>query len=328
MFSTNRLVESIGDCVPTMGLQRLTGKRVIFLDGSEDLEPFGGWGVIDSELKPRYFAPKENQRIVASIDSSTVHIAETEEGSIFGAKAGIAFSVFGRIAGYYKLGPLLVYLDANDIKKLAEDCVAKVRLFKLLMLDTSVVQRTIRTRIERTLVLEMASSLQGSILLLDGSLGPSPFESPTMKLRDIIKMAHEKDNCVHGVSKTSNIRILRRLFDCLRGVRPPAYLDVDEIVRATLRMVYGRILLVRFSGPSIPLRVDVCPPTSEDFENSLAQVAYSDTFYHGYHESLRLAHYLSIFSFDELSSIKGYLIKNLSAVETKGTSPREFILES
>ncbi len=284
--------------------------------------------MIDSGLKPRSFVPKENQRIVAAIDSSTIHIGETEEGSVFGAKAAVAFSVFGRIAGYYKLGPLLLYLDAVDIRKLAEDSAAKLRLFKLLMLDTSVVQKSIRTRIERSLLLEMASTLKGAVLIADGSLGPSPFESHQTKLRDVIKEAHDNDNCVHGVSKTSNLRIFRRLSDCLRVVRPPAYLDVDDIVRATLRMVYGRILLVRFSGQSLPLRVDVCSPSYEDFETSVAQVAYSDAFYHGYHESLRLAHYLSIFSFDELTSIKGYLVKNLSAVEIKGASRREFMLDS
>lgn len=325
-FALDQLVQSITDSIPIMPLERIARKQIMFLNHGEDFEPFSGWGSHDSDLEPCSFSPKQSERMVSAIDSSTIHIGETPDGSVFAAKAAVAFSARGRTAGYYRLGPFIFYVDEEDLKKIADDCASRIRLYKLLLVDNSVVQKIIRTRIERSLLMEMASALNGSFLIVDGSLGSSAFESRGTKICDIIRRAHAADNCVHGVSKTTNVRILRRLADSLRFARPPAYLDVDDIVKATLRTVYGRILLVRFSVQSIPLRVDVSSP--DDFETSIAQVAYSEAFYHGYHESLRLAHYLSVFSFDELTSIKGYLVKHLSAIETTGSSRREFVLDA
>ena len=60
--------------------------------------------------------PIEDNTIVSAIDSSTIQIAETEEGSLYAVKSGIAISIGGHALMHFKIGPVLFYLSEETIR--------------------------------------------------------------------------------------------------------------------------------------------------------------------------------------------------------------------
>ena len=90
--------------------------------------------------------------------------------------------------------------------------------------------------------------------------------------------------------------------------------------------VAGHIILVRFSSDGHPFRIDIS--SFSDIEQSLSLLLSSDSFYHGYPETLRLAHHLCIFNATQSDSIKSYLVKNMGVVEIPSEDIRHTTLGS
>ncbi len=308
-------------------INRLVNKKVVFSRGGNQLHPINGWDTQTSDLKAKHFTPSSNQITVVGIDSSCTHIAETDDGSIYAGRAAAVFSQHGKLSSYVRLGPLIYYIDEFNAAHLSFEASGSSRFSKLFLLDRSLAQRVVRERLERAVALELAKMLSHSMILIDGCLKSSKFEERETSLRRVLEAADQNGNFVVGLSKTTRVGLLNRLSQVLYASEDlPAYLDVDEFVSPFLSRVEGHILLARFSEEGHPYRVDIS--SQDNVEDSLSLLRSSDTFYHGYPETLRLAHHLSVFTAAQIGSVKSYLVKDAGVIEVPSEDFRHASLGS
>lgn len=293
---------------------RLKDKKVIFnKNGSGDLKPLNGWGIQTHELEAKHITPSTKQITVAGIDSSCIQIAETYDGSVYAGRAAIVFSQNGKISKYIRIGPIIYYIDEINSSKLSFEISGSDRLKKIILFDKSLSQQIIRERLERNIALELTKTLSDSIIMIDGCLRYSKYEERKTDLRKLLEVSNNNNNIVIGLSKATRIGLLNNISQVLYNSQYiPAYLNVDELISPFLSNVEGQILLARFSNDGHPYRLDI---SSTNIENSLSLLVSSDSFYHGYPETLRMAHHFSIFTGTQSDSIKSYLVKNIGVVE-------------
>ena len=308
-------------------INRLMHKKVIFNRIGSDLQPINGWEVPIPDLEAKHFTPSSQKITIAGIDSSCIHIAETDVGSVYACRAAAVFSQHGKISKYIRIGPIIYYMDEINASKLSMESSGSPRLTKLFLLDRSLAQRVIRERLERTFAFELSKMLSNSIIMIDGCLRQSKFEERGTDLRRLLEVARKNDNIVVGLSKTTRVGLLNRISQVLYDHHNlPAYLDIHDFVSPFLSHVEGHILLVRFSNDGHPFRVDLS--SSTDIEKPLSHIISSDIFYHGYPETLRMAHHFSIFTATQSDSIKIYLVKNMGVVEIPSEDIRHTTLGS
>jgi hypothetical protein len=76
----------------------LKGKKIIFTKNDKSLVPIDGWG---SKSTPYCTAtittiqPIKEDTMISAIDSSSIQVAETEEGSLYAVKSGITMAING-----------------------------------------------------------------------------------------------------------------------------------------------------------------------------------------------------------------------------------------
>lgn len=307
-------------------LNQLTHKKVIFSRNGSELQPINGWNTNTPNLKVKHLQPSSEKITVAAIDSSSIHIAETSDGSIYASRVSVVFSQNAKLYSYVRIGPIIYYIDETNASKISLNITGSNRLTKLLLLDQSLAQRLIRERLERAVTLELARTLRNSIILIDGCLKQSKLEERREDLLKVLEAADRNCNVVVGLSKTTKIGLLRQFSQALYASSDlPAYLDVDEFVSPLLSRVEGHIVLARFSLDGHPYRVDV---SSADIETFLSLILANDIFYHGYPETLRIAHHLSVLTSAQRDSVKSYLLKNAGVVEVPSEDLRRVTLGS
>ncbi len=293
---------------------RLKNKKVIFnRNSNNELKPIHGWDIKTPELESKIFKPSTKQITVAGIDSSCIQVAETDVGSVYAGRAAVVFSQNGKISKYIRIGPIIYYMDEINASKLSFEISGSDRLKKLFLLDKSLAQQIIREKLERNIALELTKMLSNSIIMIDGCLRYSKFEERKSNLRRLIELANENNNIIIGLSKVTRIGILNNISQVLYNSRnTPAYLNVNEFIPPFLSYTKSQILLVRFSNDGHPYRIDI---PSSNIEESLSLLISSDSFYHGYPETLKMAHHFSIFTGTQSDSIKSYLVKNIGVLE-------------
>jgi hypothetical protein len=294
-------------------IDSLARKKVVFDRNYSELHPITGWDSHSPTLVSKPIIASTNIKTIAGIDSSCIHIAETDEGSIYAGRAAVVFSQGGRLISYVRIGPIIYYINETSASKISMEISDSNRLLRLLLSDRSFAQRMIRERLERGISLELAATLSGSIILLDGCFKASQFEARNRSLHRLLDIANQHDDVVIGLSKTTKVKLLNLISTALYSASDlPAYLDVDEMVSPFIRRVEGQIVLARFSNDGHVYRVDVA--YSDKVEDALSQLISNDHFYHGYPETLRLAHHLSIFTPAQNNSVKSFLVKHAGVV--------------
>jgi len=299
----------------------MEGREVVFLRGGREVQPYFGWdegGML--ELRPLKLEGRV--RTIAAIDSSTVPIAETDEGCVYSVKAGLVLSREGELS-YLRFGPYLSYIGEANIEEVVDGMRREGRLARLVLISKEMAQRMLRVRLERILALELSRSLKDSVILMDGSLRPSIFDHREEGLERILEECSRNGNSLAGLSKTTRLKLLGRLSSSLYRVEPPVYLDIGDYIYVGDGV---RSLLVRFTKDGLALRLDVAEHELEGCEEVMADIMKNDSMARGYPSSLRLAHHLSLFTEHELIGIESFMIKEYSLKELVGNDVRDFLL--
>jgi len=308
----------------TSCILKLTNKRVIFNSDNSNMKPIGGWPS-NEEIEVEEFSIKSQPTVLAALDSSCIHIADVEDGSIYAARVASAFFYDQKPQNHVRIGPIIFYLNEQN---LIDGGYVDKRLSRLVLLDDSLAKSMIRVRLERAFAMELANNLSRGIIMIDGSLRNSIFDVKGSTLLDILDLARKNDNKVIGISKSSRHKILNNLSGKLHSTgKAPIYSDIHQLVSPIFKGIEGRILLVKFTDDGLVFRVDISK-FDEEFADILSKVRYNDCFFRGYPESLRLAHHLSLFTGSEDTSIKSYLLKNLGVIELPAEDPRKIALGS
>jgi hypothetical protein len=316
------IVESVSKCLAPK-LDGLRGKKIVFSCDDKKMVPVDGWGLranLYGAATVTTIRPIRENTMVAAIDSSSVKLAETEEGSLYGVKCGIATAYGGRALMHFKIGPVLFYLSESTI----QDSELEDRLARLVLLDDDFAKRLIRVRAERAVQKELAGHFSDSIVLVDGSLKASIFEDRDRSMARIAEESVLRRNMVIGISKGTRLKALERAAAPLTKVPGPAYIEVDMIIKSLIRNTVGSNLMVKL-GKSIPaLRADVIGDRSE----SLGRLLGNDPVAGGYPETLRLAHYISTFSGTEMTCLRSHVLNNYDVTELAADDIRRILLGS
>ena len=325
-----RLIDSMENQLSkdmSQNINRLMYKKVIFNRNGSDLQPINGWEGKVPDLKSEHFRQNKKNVPVAGIDSSCIHIAETDVGSVYAGRASAVLSQHGKLSRCFRIGPVIYYFDEIAASQLSNELTGSNRLSKLFLLDKSLAQQVIRERLEYSVAFELVRMMSNSIIMLDGCLKNSKYDNIKPDLRRLLEFAEKKDDTIIGLSKSTQIGLLNHFSQVLyTSQNIPAYLDVNDFVSPFINNMEGHIVLVRFSSDGHPFRVDLS--SFSDIKQSLSLLLSSDSFYHGYPETLRLAHHLCIFNSTQSDSIKGYLVKNMGVVEIPSEDIRHATLGS
>ena len=318
---------TLGHCLPSELHRVLRGKKIIFSVDEKNLVPIEGWGKRPNPYCAETITtiqPIKENTMVAALDSSSIQIAETEDGVLYAVKSGIAISLAEQALMHFKIGPLLFYLSEETIKQSELDH----RLTKLVLFDSDSAKRLIRIRVERAIQMELSSHFTNSIILVDGSLKSSLFENKT---HGIIKVAENcllYKNSIVGISKSTKIKILDRVSSPLTKIRGPAYMDVEMIIKSLIRNTIGNNLLIKFGNHnSHVLRADIVTNNS-NIEETLGKLLGNDSISGGYPETLRLAHHISTFTSTEISCLRSHVLNNYDVIELASEDIRRTLLGS
>jgi hypothetical protein len=259
--------------------------------------------------------------LVAAIDSSCIKVAETEEGSLYAVKCGIATAIGGQALMHFRIGPILFYISESSVRESELDD----RLSKAVLLDDDMAKRLVRVRSERAVQMELAGRLVGSIILVDGSLRGSVFEDRRRNIGRIAEESALRRNSVIGLSKSTRFRPLERAGAPLLKVPGPALVDVDVIVKSLIRNSAGVSSMVRLDCNGPVLRADVIGEANIE---SLGKLVGNDAISNGYPESLRLAHHISTFTGTEVTCLRSHVLNNYEVTELAADDIRRTLLGS
>jgi hypothetical protein len=257
---------------------------------------------------------------VAAVDSSSVKLAETEEGSLYGIKCGIAIAYGGRALMHFKIGPVLFYLSESTI----QDSELEERLSRLVLLDDDFAKRLVRVRAERGVQKELASHFTNSIILVDGSLKASVFEDRERSIGRIAESCVLRKNMMIGISKGTKLKVLDRVAAPLTKVPGPAYIEVDMIIKSLIRNTVGSNSMVKLEKSGPVLRADIVGDRTE----SLGMLLGNDPVAGGYPETLRLAHYISTFTSTEMTCLRSHVLNSYDVTELAAEDIRRTLLGS
>jgi hypothetical protein len=319
------LEPSVGQCLSLNLTNFLNGRQIIFSNGESRLVPIQGWARKNKHSCTTLttIQPLKEETTIVAIDSSSIQVAETEEGVLYAVKSGIAIATQGQTQAHFKIGPLLFYLSEDTLKHSELDH----RITKLILFDSESAKRLIRVRVERAIQLELSHHFTDAILLVDGSLRSSVFEHRSHTLKKIVENGSLYKNTVAGISKITKLRILDKISLPLTKIKDPGYIDVNLIIKSLVRNTIGDTLLVKFgySYTSPILRLDIA---TADKDISLGKILGNDSIARGYPETLQLAHHISTFTGTEVSCLKSYVLNKYDVVELASEDIRKKLLGS
>lgn len=287
------------------GIERVKDKKVAFI-GAEggEVRPLLGWSS-QVGIEPNPLPESGRYRPIAALDSSTSYVADTEDGSIYAAKAGLVVSTLER-RKVHVIGPFIIYLGEDTVEEFAESFSNEIPPMILLM-DKQVAMRAIRVLLERHVALMVTRALEGGLILLDGPLRLSLFEPRDASLDSIFEGA-----TMVGLSKASRIKLVNRLASVLLKADRPSFIEITGVIKTIIRPSLGRSFLVKLEKSGLPFRADI--PSHSDPEETFSSLRFSDILVRGYPESLRIAHLLSVFTAAEIAALKGIIASQASEV--------------
>lgn len=317
---------SLNSCLSSKLNETLKGKKIIFCNDEKSLVPIDGWGIEGDSYCATPLTtiqPIMDNTLVSAIDSSSIKIAETDEGSLYGVKCGIAISISCHAVMHFKIGPMLVYLSEKTIKHSELDH----RLVRVVLTDNDSARRLIRVRVERAVLLGLSARIKLSIILIDGSLKSSLFENKHQSLKHVAENCSLGESALIGITKNTKLKILGRISTPLARIKGPAYMDVELIIKSLIRNSFGNNLLVKFSENSPILRADIVA-TKYDKDESLGKLLGNDSMAHGYPETLRLAHHICTFTKTEVCCLRGHVLNNCEVTQLASEDIRRTLLGS
>jgi hypothetical protein len=324
LFNMEALSENLNQ-----SLTDLTGKKVYFRsDFSKEVIPLQN---IETDSRhPPYnvcnFSQSPRERQIIAIDSSCVLVGETEDGSIFAGRVAIVSSSRKRSLTHCRAGPFIFYINQKSLSVESKSGLS-AKVIRAILSDTTIAERFIRTKLERSAQLQVARSNSDALVLVDGSLRSSILETEPFSLRELERTTEENFNQLVGISKSSSLRFVCNAASLLQAVgKGGTYFDISETMRIFILNLQNRVLVSKFSQNSQVFRVDMSRANAEEDPQVLADLKYNDVFFRGYPETLRLAHHLSVFDSFTVSSIRSFLSKKFGLIPVATDDLRAMIL--
>lgn len=297
------------------GIERGRGKKVTLSEDSGIRFPIPSSSRLgfDKDIEP-INAPWKTKLLVG-LDSSCIRLAQADDGAFYSVKIA-AIGAYGReLSGYLVIGPLLMYVDEANAKILIKETAAAGLPAVLLVNNNNLLERLIRVISERIVAHALVSSLEESLILLDGCLRPSIMEPRGANISAISGTARERGNEIIGISKGTQIRILANCIDRLcSSSTAPSFVEVPKQKVGLSQRITERIFAVRFSRAPIAFRVDIPSNAGQSERTILSEIVHNDDLSSGYPQTLRLAHHHSLFARSEIMSLRTCIRRDFGVI--------------
>ena len=266
-----------------------------------------------SALKRNTLSPERVSVPIVACDTSSVKIGETDSGMIFAIRAVAVWRHANRIV-YNRWGPLLFHVpNSDDTHQFRDD---ESRAFGGLTLKTLKVLTRLRNHVERWVQEVLSETVKDGILLIDGSLTAGTPDNPAARVTNILSTARSNNSIVIGISKSTQLTVGgKNILGFSNDEGTPHLVDLTPLVEEEyppypVRFL-GRVYVAKLSNDGFLFRTDIDKESSEeDAQQALARLAGTDVIFHGYPETLRIAHIFSTFTANEILAIQRYVASN------------------
>ena len=270
-------------------------------------------GALSAGLKRNQLNPVRESLPIAACDASSVKIGETETGMIFAIRAVAVWRQSSRIL-YNRWGPLLFHVpNSEDTHQFRDD---ESRAFGGLTLKTLRVLTRLRNHVERWVQEVLSESIKDGILLIDGSLTAGTPDNPAARVNNILSTARSNNSIVIGISKSTELSVGgKNILGFSNNEGVPHTIDITPLVEEEyppypVRFL-GRVYVAKLSSDGFLFRTDIDrESTEEQVQLALGRLAGTDVIFHGYPETLRIAHIFSTFTANEILAIQRFVASN------------------
>jgi hypothetical protein len=215
---------------------------------------------------------------------------------------------------YTRWGPLLFHVpNSEDVSQYRED---ESRAFGGLSLKTLRVLTRLRNHVERWVQEVLSESLHDGILLIDGSLTAGTPDNPAARVNKILATARQNNSIVIGISKATQLTVGgRNILGLTNDKDTPHQIDISSLVESEyppypVRFL-GRVYVAKLSSDGFLFRTDIDRESSSgQAQQALERLAGTDVIFHGYPETLRIAHIFSTFTANEILAVQRFVTSN------------------
>ncbi|HZY93403.1 MAG TPA: DNA double-strand break repair nuclease NurA [Candidatus Bathyarchaeia archaeon] len=258
--------------------------------------------------------PVRDASQIVACDASSVKIGETDNGMIFAIRAVAAWRYPKKIM-FTRWGPLLFHVPNSD-DDTSKWAVDESRIFGGLSVKTLRILTRLRNHVERWVQEVLSTTVKNGILLIDGSLTAGTPDNPAGRVNKILTTARNNNSLVVAISKSTQLTVGgKNILAFSNDANTPHLIDithiVDEEYPAYPVRFLGHVFVTKLSADGFLFRVDVDREVSaEDATRALGRVAGADVVFHGYPETLRIAHIFSTFTSNEILAIQRFVAAN------------------
>jgi hypothetical protein len=249
---------------------------------------------------------------IGAVDTSTIKIGETKKGTLFAIRGAISQKQNKKYK-YTRIGPFVFHiteknknqifyeLEKSFFKKYKKPYLNK---FNLLQIPTH-----IAFLLERWLQNSLTQEIKNGIILFDGSLTSGITDSSVGYLKNILRIAKEKNNTILAFSKITKLRSNGYLItEKLPKHDPPYILETSGMSSKFPFINLGDIYVAKLAKSKYAFRLDIDKEIPfKNRKNAIEKLIGNDFLTHGYPETLRLAHVLCTFTANEIIALKHFL---------------------
>src|SRR2546426_5800842 len=283
-------------------------------DGDSDEQLDLRTSSISSGLKRTVIAPRREPVQIAACDASSVKIGETETGMIFAIRAVAVWRNPDRTV-FNRWGPLLFHIANNDEQpERIRDEDSKV--FGGLSVKTLRVLTRLRNQVERWTQEVLSTTVKDGVVLFDGSLTAGTPDNPASRVQRILSTARSNNSIVIALSKSTQLTVGgKNILGFFDAEKIPHIIDITSVVEneypAYPIRFLGRVCVSKLSPDGFLFRTDIDRDADEQESLvALGRIAGTDVIFHGYPETLRIAHIFSTFTANEILAVQRFVACN------------------
>jgi hypothetical protein len=262
--------------------------------------------------QPLPLLPRHQETTVAAVDTSTIKIGETTTGIIIAIRGATVYR-HNRNYHYQRFGPLIFHIteeNKNAVFNNLERDYFNNPYGSTRQCAPPLMQMPTRLAglLERWLQTSLAKTLEGGVLLFDGSLTSGTIDTPVQRLREILTVARRNHNTVLAFSKATTLRTNGHLItDQLPESEPPYLLETTGLRFKPPTVVLGDVYVARLNKQNMAFRLDIDREVALDSRmEAVERLLGNDVFQQCYPETLRLAHILCTFTANEVLAMQHF----------------------
>jgi hypothetical protein len=271
--------------------------------------------ILQLRMQPVVLKKSNEETMIAGCDTSTMKIGETSTGMLIAVRGANVWKK-RKSYKYTRYGPFIFHITEENQKEvyntLDRACfVSACRQNHLGFANLLQNPTRIASLLERWLQNMLSRTMNGGLVLFDGSLTAGTTDTSTERLKWILSTARNCRNVVLAFSKVTSLRINGRLItDVSLQQRAPYLLETTGLRPKPPTVLLGEVYVARLFQGNYSFRLDIDKENPfEQRVEAVEKLVGNDVLRQGYPETLRLAHILCTFTANEVIAMQHFVAR-------------------